>query len=155
MLLEKLRKTRIIKLDEEDQDWIDDVEIDNRQALEMADTYRNVLVGVMDAFDSVINNNLNMYMKRLSILNIIMMVPTFITSWYGMNVDLPLVKYGAITCWIISGICLLSVLATHFILGLYEKKYPRTDKRKKIVTLKRKERKNAKRMKSIEAALSE
>ena len=84
-----------------------------------------------------------------------MMVPTFITSWYGMNVDVPLVKYGAITWWIISGICLLSVLATHFILGLYEKKYPRTDKRKKIVTLKRKERKNAKRMKSIEAALSE
>ena len=155
LLLEKFRKTKLIKLDYDDIDWLDDVEIDNHQAIEMADTYRNVLVGVMDAFDSVINNNLNMYMKRLSILNIIMMVPTFITSWYGMNVDLPLVKYGAISCWIISGICLLSVLATHFILGLYEKKYPRTDKRKKIVTLKRKERKNAKRMKSIEAALSE
>ena len=63
-------------------DWLDDVEIDNRQAIEMADTYRNVLVGILDAFDSVINNNLNMYMKRLSILNILMMVPTFITSFY-------------------------------------------------------------------------
>ncbi len=157
LLLEKYRKTKLIKLDLDDIDWLDDVEVDNRQAIEMADTYRSVLIGVMDAFDSVINNNLNMYMKRLSILNILMMVPTFITSYFGMNVDLPFVKYGRWAGWIISGICLCSIVVTQFILVVYERRYPRTQQKQsqRIVNFKRKERKNAKRMKSIEAALSE
>lgn len=157
LLLEKYRKTKLIKLDYDDIDWLDDVEIDNRQAIEMADTYRNVLIGVMDAFDSVINNNLNMYMKRLSILNLVLMVPTFITSFFGMNVELPFVKYGFWAGWIISGLCLIAVVVTQVILTMLEKRYPRAKNRinPKLVKLKRKERKNAKRMKSIEAALSD
>ncbi|MFC2602595.1 MAG: magnesium transporter CorA family protein, partial [Treponema sp.] len=79
LLLEKFRKTKLMKLDVDDIDWLDDVEIDNRQAIEMADTYRNVLVGAMDAFGSIISNNVNIYMKKLAVLNIVMMVPTFIT----------------------------------------------------------------------------
>ena len=157
LLLEKFRKTRLIKLDLDDIDWLDDVEIDNRQAIEMADTYRNVLVGVMDAYDSVINNNLNMYMKRLSILNIIMMVPTFITSFYGMNVELPFARYGQISSVIISGLCIISVLITNLLLALWEKRYPKADKKRKSSFIKRtnKEKKNARRLKSIEAALQE
>ena len=155
MLLEKYRKTKLIKLDVDDIDWLDDVEIDNRQAIEMADTYRNVLLGVTDAFDSVISNNLNMYMKRLSILNIIMMVPTFITSFFGMNFILPFERTGKWAVWIIVLMCLISIFITHIILGFYERKYPKSQQSQKIVKQKRKERKNAKRMKSIEAALSE
>lgn len=157
LLLEKFRKTRLIKLDLDDIDWLDDVEIDNRQAIEMADTYRNVLVGVMNAYDSVINNNLNMYMKRLSILNIIMMVPTFITSFYGMNVDLPFASLGRISCLIISGVCIASVFITNILLSVWEKRYPRTDKKKqsKFINRSNKEKKNARRLKSIEAALQE
>lgn len=157
LLLEKFHKTKLIKLDYDDMDWLDDVEIDNKQAIEMADTYRNVLLGVTDAFDSVISNNLNVYMKRLSILNILMMVPTFITSYFGMNVDLPFVKYGRWAGWIISGICLISIFVTHIILGFYEAKYPRKKPKeaKKSLAQKRKERKAFRRMKSIEAALEE
>lgn len=156
MLLEKFRKTKVIKLDLDDMDWLDDVEIDNRQAIEMADTYRSVLLGITDAFDSVISNNLNIYMKRLSILNIIMMVPTFITSFFGMNFPLPLERFGRFATLIISGICLVSIFATWFILGFTEKKFPTNKKvntTSKIVQTK--ERKNARRMKSIEQALQE
>ena len=157
MLLEKFRKTKIIKLDLDDIDWLDDVEIDNRQAIEMADTYRNVLLGITDAFDSVINNNLNMYMKRLSILNIIMMVPTFITSWYGMNVPLPLENRGKLAALIISAICFASIFITWFFLGIAERRFPNSNKKananKKIRQTK--EKKNDRRMKSIEKALQE
>ena len=153
LLLEKYRKTKLIKLDYEDMDWLDDVEIDSHQAIEMADTYRNVLLGVTDAFDSVINNNLNMYMKRLSILNIIMMVPTFITSFWGMNIELPLVKYGKWSVLILSGLCLFSIFVTNFILGIMERRYPKARKEQTIkIKQKRKERKNARRLKSRAAA---
>ncbi len=53
MLLEKFRKTRNFKLDEDDQDWLDDVEIDNRQAMEMADTYTNIMAQMNDSFSLV------------------------------------------------------------------------------------------------------
>ena len=155
MLLEKFRKTKLIKLDYDDIDWLDDVEIDNRQAIEMADTYRNVLVGILDAFDSVINNNLNMYMKRLSILNILMMVPTFITSFYGMNIELPLAHLGKLSCLIISVLCILTVVITNVCLGISERRYPNKKKRlgKNKYKYMKNAQKNARRLKSIESAL--
>ena len=155
MLLEKFRKTKLIKLDYDDIDWLDDVEIDNRQAIEMADTYRNVLVGILDAFDSVINNNLNMYMKRLSILNILMMVPTFITSFYGMNIELPLANLGKLSWLIISVLCILTVVITNVCLGISERRYPNKKKRlgKNKYKYMKNAQKNARRLKSIESAL--
>ena len=57
LLLEKFRKTKLVNLDTDDIEWLDDVEIDNKQAIEMADTYRNVIFGVMDAFASVISTS--------------------------------------------------------------------------------------------------
>ncbi len=156
MLLEKFRKTKLVKLDYDDIDWLDDVEIDNRQAIEMAETYRNVLVGILDAFDSVINNNLNMYMKRLSILNILMMVPTFITSFYGMNVELPLAGLGRLSCLIISGVCIFSVIITNVFLGISERRYPNKKKKQRSThsQYSKKARKNARRLKMIESALT-
>lgn len=89
LLLERMRKTRLLKLDAEDQDWLDDVEIENKQAMEMADTYSAITSGTMDAFASVITNNMNIVMQKLTVFSIVLMVISFITSFWGMNIKLP------------------------------------------------------------------
>ena len=142
-----------MKLDVDDIDWLDDVEIDNRQAIEMADTYRNVLVGAMDAFGSIISNNVNIYMKKLAVLNIVMMVPTFITSFFGMNFPLPFERFGRHAVWVITGVCLISVFITNMILNFTDRRTNRRQRNKKDVFKKQKERKNLRRMKLIEAVL--
>ncbi len=88
-MMERLQKMEIIKLDSQDQDLLEDVIIENKQAIEMADVYSNILSGMMDAFASVISNNLNVVLKLLTSITIILMIPTLITSIYGMNVGLP------------------------------------------------------------------
>lgn len=111
LLLEKIRKTKIIKFDEEDQDWLDDVEVDNRQAMEMASTYSQTISGTMDAFASVISNNMNMAMKQLTVFSIALMLISFITSFWGMNIRLPWSQSDSWTGFIIISIgC--AVLAT-------------------------------------------
>lgn len=84
--LEKILRGRVIRLYEEDQDLLEDVLIEIKQAIEMADIYSNILSGTMDAFASIISNNLNIVMKRLTIITILMSVPTIVFSYYGMNV---------------------------------------------------------------------
>lgn len=92
--LEKILRGRVIKLYEEDQDLLEDVLIEIKQAIEMSNIYSNILSGTMDAFASVISNNLNIVMKRLTSITILMAVPTMIASFYGMNVDsLPFNKF--------------------------------------------------------------
>lgn len=89
--LEKINRGRVIKLYEEDQDLLDDVLIELKQAIEMTNIYSGVLGGMMDAFASVISNNLNIVMWRLTVITIIMAIPTIVFSFYGMNTtDLPL-----------------------------------------------------------------
>jgi len=89
LMMERLQKIEILKMDSEDKDLLEDVLIDNKQAIEMANIYSNILSGMMDAFASVISNNLNVVMKLLTSFTIILMIPTLIASIYGMNVDLP------------------------------------------------------------------
>lgn len=86
IVLEKILRGRIIKLYEEDQDLLEDVLIEVKQAIEMANIYSSILSGTMDAFASIISNNLNIVMKRLTIFTIIMAIPTIVFSYYGMNV---------------------------------------------------------------------
>ncbi|MGP1458129.1 MAG: magnesium transporter CorA family protein [Treponema sp.] len=155
LLLEKIRKTKLIKLDIDDIEWLDDVEIDNRQAIEMADTYRSVLVGVMDAFASIISNNVNVYMKKLAVLNIVMMVPTFITSFFGMNFPLPFENFGRHAVLVITGICVCSIFITNVILNLTDRRANRKLTDRKNLFARQKERKNRRRLRSIEAALQE
>lgn len=90
-LMEKIRRTDFIKIrgDEEATDFLEDIIIDNKQALEMSDIYTNILNGTMDAFASIISNNLNNVLKRLTSVTIVLMVPTLVASFYGMNVKLP------------------------------------------------------------------
>lgn len=91
MTIEKITRGRFIKLYEEDQDLLEDVLIEIKQAIEMSQIYSSILSGTMDAFASVISNNLNIVMKVLTSITILMAIPTMIYSFYGMNVShLPL-----------------------------------------------------------------
>lgn len=89
LMMERLMKTEQLKLTPNDRDRLEDVLIDNRQAIEMANIYSNILSGMMDAFASVISNNLNVVMKILTSITIILMIPTLTSSIYGMNIELP------------------------------------------------------------------
>lgn len=80
---------KVLKKYEEDEDLLEDVITENKQAIDMADIYTNILGGTMDAFASIISNNLNIVMKFLASITIVMAVPTIITSFFGMNVPLP------------------------------------------------------------------
>ena len=86
----KINSGRTIKMYEEDRELLDDVLIETRQAIEMAAIYTNILNGTMDAFGSVINNNLGIVMRRLTIITLGLSIPTIVFSFYGMNVGLPL-----------------------------------------------------------------
>jgi magnesium transporter len=87
----KLKRTDLlhIKNDEDLTDLLEDLIIDNSQALEMAKVYTDILGGTMDAYASIISNNLNIVMKRLTTITIVLMVPTLIASFFGMNVRIP------------------------------------------------------------------
>ena len=96
--LEKLLRGRFIKIYEEDQDLFEDVLIEVKQAIEMSGIYSDVLSGTMDAFASLISNNLNIVMKRLTVVTIIMSIPTTVASFYGMNVSgIPLPSFWPAT----------------------------------------------------------
>lgn len=87
VVLEKLLRNEKIKKYPEDEDLLEDVIIENKQAIEMANIYSDILSGTMDAFASVISNNLNIVMKFLSAITIVMSIPTIISGFYGMNVN--------------------------------------------------------------------
>ena len=89
-VMEKMLRTKVLKVYEEDQDLLEDVIIENKQAVEMAETYSNISTSMMDAFASIISNNLNMVMKFLASMTIILALPTMLASFFGMNVKIPL-----------------------------------------------------------------
>lgn len=86
MMMLKLKTSKWIREYEFSQDLLDEATIENRQAIEMAKIYSDIQSGMMDAFASVISNNLNIVMKQLTIITIILMIPTLIASVFGMNV---------------------------------------------------------------------
>lgn len=87
MTMEKILRGRIIKLYDDDQDLLEDVLIETKQAIEMCNIYSSILSGTMDAFASVISNNLNIVMKVLTSITILMAIPSMVSSFYGMNVS--------------------------------------------------------------------
>ena len=88
--MEKTMRGKIIKLYEEDEDILEDAIIENKQAIEMAKIYNDILNGTMDAYASIISNNLNRVMKTLTSITIILAIPTMIASYWGMNVPVPM-----------------------------------------------------------------
>jgi magnesium transporter len=89
IMIGRLSIQKKFKLNADHRDLLDDVLVEYRQGIEMANVYSNILSGMMDAFASVISNNLNVVMKFLTCITIILMLPTLISSIYGMNIALP------------------------------------------------------------------
>ena len=96
IVMERLMRLRrntalhhLIKMYEEDEDLLEDVIIENKQAIEMVEMYSNILMSMSDTFASIISNNLNIAMKFLASITIILAVPTIIFSFWGINVPLP------------------------------------------------------------------
>ncbi len=84
--MEKVLRGRVLKLYEDDRDILEDALIEIRQAIEMAGIYSSILSGTMDAYASVVSNNLNIIMKVLTVLTIIMTIPNIVFGFYGMNI---------------------------------------------------------------------
>lgn len=89
MVLTKLQSGRYLRLTEEEAELLEDVQIENKQAVEMTKVFISILSNTMDAYASIINNNVNVIMKFLASMAIILSIPTIIYSMYGMNIPLP------------------------------------------------------------------
>jgi magnesium transporter len=89
LLMMKITRTNILQLNEEEKEFLEDLIVETSQALEMANTYTNILSSTLDAFASIISNNLNNVLKRLTSITIILSLPALVTSIYGMNVPIP------------------------------------------------------------------
>ena len=85
--LKRIARGNLVTLYEEDEDLMQDVLIEIRQAMEMAEIYTNILASTMDAYASIISNNLNIVMKVLTSVTVLMTIPTMVFSYYGMNVS--------------------------------------------------------------------
>jgi magnesium transporter len=109
LLMMKMARTDFFKLSDDEKDFLDDLIIETSQALETANTYTNILVSTLDAFASIISNNQNEVLKRLTTLTIFLSIPVLIASIYGMNVPLPF-QQSPYAFWI-------PVLICFFILG--------------------------------------
>jgi magnesium transporter len=89
LVLERLQRSPALQLGEHDQELLDDVRVEVRQAIEMVGISDNILSQMMDAFASIVSNNLNSVMKVLTSVTILLAIPTLVASLYGMNVILP------------------------------------------------------------------
>lgn len=112
IMMERLQRTEMLKLKmyPDDIGLLEDVITENRQAIEMANIYNDILTGMMDAFASIISNNLNVVMKFLTSITIILTLPILITSAYGMNIKLPLQNWPYAFIFILSFSIVLSAL---------------------------------------------
>ncbi|QEY33582.1 magnesium transporter CorA family protein [Caproiciproducens galactitolivorans] len=110
--IEKIMRGRVVKLYEEDQDLIEDVLIEVKQAIEMSSIYLNILSGTMDAFASIISNNLNIVMKALASITLMISIPTVISGMYGMNVNgMPVANF-----WFPVSLSVICMVISYFIL---------------------------------------
>lgn len=111
LLLERLQRTQLFRLYPDDEDLLEDVITENQQAIEMVNISSSILTSMMDAFASIISNNLNVVMKFLASVTILVSLPAIITGYYGMNVSLPFQDWS--NAWLlILGVIVLMVGAT-------------------------------------------
>ena len=114
VVMEKTLRGKIIKLYEEDEDILEDAIVENKQAIEMAKIYSDILSGTMDAYASIISNNLNIVMKVLTTITIILSIPTIIGGFWGMNVEVPFAN-NPFGFYIISFLSILITIIMYFI----------------------------------------
>jgi len=111
VLIERLKNNvNKLGLSPENVEFLDDLTIENNQCREQTHIYSVVLAELMDARGTIIANNLNIRIKMLTILTILIMVPTFVVSYFSMNVRLPLEANHPLSFWIITGLAVLSSL---------------------------------------------
>lgn len=125
LVLEKLVRmtkspatSKVLAFTEDDIDLLEDVIVENKQAIEMVDMHRSILEGMMDGFASIINNNVNQIMKFLAAITIVLSIPTMLGTFWGMNVAVPFssMTYG------FGIVILLSLLATLLVIFYFRKK---------------------------------
>ena len=105
LIIERLMRSNSVK-SEEDAELLEDVGIENRQAVDMCNIYRDILSGTMDAYASIISNNVNSIMKLLTVITLIISIPTLFASLWGMNTGVPFEgqQYGF---YVVTGISLI------------------------------------------------
>ena len=108
-VMERLSRGKYVKIYEEDEDILDDAAIENRQAMEMAATYSEILNGMTDVYGTIVSNNLNNVMKFLTSVTLIMTIPTLISSIMGMNVTFPFVT-NVYSFWIVMLVIIISTV---------------------------------------------
>lgn len=112
VVADRISRGRVLTLYEDDEELIEDIQIEVKQAISMCDIYSNILSGTMDAYASIISNNLNIVMKVLTAITILMAIPTMVASFYGMNVaSLPLANF-----WFVLPITLVLTLICAIVL---------------------------------------
>lgn len=113
-MLERMKRSEFLKLEPNDKDLLDDVFTETQQAIGMSQIASDILSQMMDAFATIISNNLNVVMKFLTAMAVILIVPTIIATFYGMNVRLPL-EDSRSGFLVIVGLSILSSLIVGFI----------------------------------------
>ncbi len=114
ILMMKMERTNMLALNEEEREILNDLIVDNSQALEMANIYTNILSSTLDAFASIISNNLNNVMKRLTIVTIVLTVPVLISSVFGMNIPNPFQNNAHSFYYVVIISILLSVFLSYY-----------------------------------------
>jgi magnesium transporter len=120
LLKMKMKRTDFlgIRNNEIKTDLFEDIIIDNSQALEMSNIYTNILGGTMDAYSSIISNNLNVVIQRLTFITIVLTVPTLVASLFGMNVSLPFSDEP----WAFAAIIGLSIVFSLLLVWYFQRK---------------------------------
>ncbi|HBE02321.1 MAG TPA: divalent metal ion transporter [Spirochaetia bacterium] len=117
VLIEKIRHNASrLHLGADDLELLDEIIIENTQCFKQAEIYSNILASMMDARASIVNNNLNVLMKRLNIITISLMVPTLVVSVFSMNVKIPMQNFP----WAFAVIISISLLAMSLFLSLWK-----------------------------------
>jgi len=116
IVIHKLTRSAEFKKYEDDFDLLEDSEIEMNQAIEMCSVYRGIMDGMIDAFASIISNNLNIVMKALTVVTIALSIPTLVASFYGMNlINIPLAEGRASFYFIVIGSFLLSGIGAYIL----------------------------------------
>ena len=121
IVMEKVLRGKYLRMYDEDQDLLEDVIIENKQAIEMANIYSTILSGMMEAFSSIISNNLNIIMKFLTSITIVMAIPNMVYSFFGINVTIPWgnTPYGFIYVFILSMVISIAVSVVLYRKGMF------------------------------------
>lgn len=118
LMMERLQRWQLFRMFPEDEDLLEDVITENQQAIEMVNISTNILSSTLDAFASIISNNMNSVMKFLASATVVVSLPTMIFSYFGMNVPIPSMEHGLMYL----GILMVSILVSIIVILVFLRK---------------------------------